>query len=147
MDEEVREKGKEFLSNYVSLPKNIIIIEKNIYNLIKDYNEYDIEQKYFNLIYEIIYLLNHNYSIKDLNEMIKKGEVDWNNKSFEMERKKQTEKDEFITNPFEAHESVEKCPKCGGNKTYSYQRQVRSSDEGFSTFSTCFGCGNKWRIN
>ena len=34
--------------------------------------------------------------------------------------------------------------KCGGTKTYSYAKQVRSCDEGMSVFVTCVMCKNKW---
>lgn len=60
---------------------------------------------------------------------------------------KQQERDDFITNPFTVEEGVMKCDKCGSKKTYSHQKQVRSADEGFTTFCYCVNCGAKWRIN
>jgi DNA-directed RNA polymerase subunit M/transcription elongation factor TFIIS len=66
---------------------------------------------------------------------------------YEPFRKEQQDKDDFVTNPFSVEEGVMQCTKCGSKKTYSTQRQVRSADEGFTTFCYCMNCSAKWRIN
>lgn len=40
-----------------------------------------------------------------------------------------------------------KCRKCGSRKITYYDLQIRSADEGFTTFYTCLGCGCKWKKN
>ena len=40
-----------------------------------------------------------------------------------------------------------KCRKCGSRKITYYELQIRSADEGFTTFYTCLGCGCKWKKN
>lgn len=37
------------------------------------------------------------------------------------------------------------CRKCKGNKCTYYQLQVRSADEGITTFCQCITCGNRWK--
>ncbi len=39
------------------------------------------------------------------------------------------------------------CRKCGSRKITYYDLQIRSADEGFTTFFTCLGCGGKWKKN
>jgi DNA-directed RNA polymerase subunit M/transcription elongation factor TFIIS len=41
------------------------------------------------------------------------------------------------------------CSKCHKNKTYTYQKQLRSQDEGATTIVLCCtkGCKNKWHEN
>jgi DNA-directed RNA polymerase subunit M/transcription elongation factor TFIIS len=136
-----RERGGKILSEFISLEKNRSIVEKNIFNLSNE-NEY----QYFDLIYEFCYYLQTK-NLKDVNEIFKKGNVGWNNEVFESEKQKQGEKDEYLTNPLQVEEGVMKCDVCNSNKTYSYQKQVRSADEGFSTFCFCLNCNHKWRIN
>ena len=58
-------------------------------------------------------------------------------------------RDDYLTNPMDVSEGVEPCPKCKCTKSYSYQKQLRSGDEGFSTICTCANpkCRYRWRIN
>lgn len=37
------------------------------------------------------------------------------------------------------------CGKCGKNECRSVNLQIRSADEGFTTFVTCGSCGHRWR--
>ena len=37
------------------------------------------------------------------------------------------------------------CFKCGSNNLFSVAKQVRSADEGTSTFNKCRDCHNKWK--
>ena len=42
------------------------------------------------------------------------------------------------------------CPnydKCGGEKAYFFQLQIRSADEPMTSFYKCVECGNRWREN
>ena len=37
------------------------------------------------------------------------------------------------------------CFKCGSNNVFSFEKQVRSADEGTSVFNECRDCHNKWK--
>jgi DNA-directed RNA polymerase subunit M/transcription elongation factor TFIIS len=54
-----------------------------------------------------------------------------------------------ITRPLEVEEGIYTCPRCKGNKTHHYSRQVRSADEPATTFITCANreCQHRWKIN
>lgn len=43
--------------------------------------------------------------------------------------------------------SVYECPKCHEKKVFSTQRQVRSADEGTTSFFRCCNCGYVWQEN
>ncbi|EKX32631.1 hypothetical protein GUITHDRAFT_82143, partial [Guillardia theta CCMP2712] len=40
----------------------------------------------------------------------------------------------------------EKCDECGYTKAYYWSAQVRSMDEGQTTFFECVRCGHVWSI-
>ena len=141
---ELRNKGKTVLAEYLDKEKNIEIIEKNIYNI-------SLEKKcftnyYLETLYEVCYFLT-THNLKKINSDLKDKKVLWANDEFLDEKNKQKEKDEFLTNPFEVEEGIEKCDRCGSKRTYSISKQVRSADEGFSTFSHCLDCNKRWRNN
>jgi DNA-directed RNA polymerase subunit M/transcription elongation factor TFIIS len=141
---ELRNKGKTVLAEYLDKEKNIEIIEKNIYNI--SFEKKSFKNFYLETLYEVCYFLNQ-YNIKKVNSDLKDKKILWNNDEFLDEKNKQKEKDDFLTNPFEVEEGIEKCDRCGSKRTYSISKQVRSADEGFSTFSHCLDCNKRWRNN
>ena len=141
---DIRNKGKTVLSEYLDKEKNIEIIEKNIYNISLEKKTF--RNFYLETLYEVCYFLNV-YNIKKVNSDLKDKKILWNNDEFLDEKNKQKEKDDFLTNPFEVEEGIEKCDRCGSKRTYSISKQVRSADEGFSTFSHCLDCNKRWRNN
>ena len=143
-DSEIRNKGKTVLTEYLDKEKNIEIIEKNIYNISLEKKTF--KNFYLETLYEVCYFLNQ-YDIKKVNSNLKDKKILWNNDEFLDEKNKQKEKDDFLTNPFEVEEGIEKCDRCGSKRTYSISKQVRSADEGFSTFSHCLDCNKRWRNN
>lgn len=52
----------------------------------------------------------------------------------------------IIENPIQIEEGIYQCNKCKSKKTFSYQLQTRSADEGMTTFVECANCKTKWRI-
>jgi DNA-directed RNA polymerase subunit M/transcription elongation factor TFIIS len=52
----------------------------------------------------------------------------------------------IIENPIQIEEGIYECRKCKSKKTFSYQLQTRSADEGMTTFVECSKCSVKWRI-
>ncbi len=63
---------------------------------------------------------------------------------YEQEKKKIEELSAEVGQPI-VKEGALKCIRCGSNKTYYYQLQTRSADEGMTTFYTCAECGKRWK--
>ncbi len=97
------------------------------------------------LLYQIISDKKiNNIPYKTILEKIKENKYLWNNKAYENIKNILFEFDNFIIKPFEVSEGVNECGKCKSKRTFSYQKQTRSADEPFTTFSQCMNCNNKW---
>ena len=70
----------------------------------------------------------------------------WEESVFDSARKIIKEEENFIKNPIKFEEGTP-CKKCNSTNTYSHQKQTRSADEGFTTFTSCFVCKYSWREN
>lgn len=106
------------------------------------------EKEYKDLLYEcLLYRLENPITTKELIQSIKNNQTGYNHKRFDEYRYIQQEEDKFATTPFEIEEGVLECGKCGSRRTFSFQKQTRSADEGATTFAQCIQCGNKWRHN
>lgn len=53
---------------------------------------------------------------------------------------------ERIINPPTIQKSLYKCKHCHSDKTWSYQHQTRSGDEGMTTFINCSECGKRYKF-
>lgn len=79
---------------------------------------------------------------------IKVEDLGWNHILFCNIREKLEEENNFIENPIiDIEEGIIQCNKCKSFKTFSYQKQVRSSDEGFTLFVNCIDCNSNWVEN
>ncbi len=141
-----------------SLPKaDAARLEARVYSIIFPTAEEDTEtiDEYRHVMYNLAYILNKpGASPKTiLQEVLAATTLPDLHQAMYSNRKQLIEsqrlRDDFITNPMEVSEGVEKCPRCACARTYSYQKQVRSADEGFTTFCTCANpkCRHSWRIN
>lgn len=138
------------LNNYIKNNKKSSELEKKIYEKSLLFNFEDdskISDKYTNISYEVLYKLSDGVKLEDVIESVEGGLFGLEEKTFEKYKILQKEKDDFLDKPIDIGESIMECGKCKSKKTYSYTKQVRSADEGFTTFSFCFDCGNKWRVN
>ena len=124
--------------------ENLIYEKSLLFNFEDDAN---ISDKYLNISYEVMHKLCDNFNLEDVIENVEKRLFGLDEKTFEKYKILQKEKDDFLDKPIDIGESIMECGKCKSKKTYSYTKQVRSADEGFTTFSFCFDCGNKWRVN
>lgn len=138
-----RKQGRDALQTVLKQQKNITVIEKNIYELIKD-NE-DQENQYKIIILQIIGDIHNGRLLKDILSDIKNNKVMWNHSSYSQMANNIAEQNEFIRNPFEVEEGVFQCKACGSKRVYSYARQDRSCDEGTSVYAQCVACKAKWR--
>jgi len=121
------------ISRYTDNPKNIRIMKKAILNLPEEKS----------ILYQIYNDLE-SLSIKEVLVRIKSNQYGWNKPIFDKVKAKIDEYDDYLENPFEVVEGVITCPKCKCNKTFSSQKQVRSSDEPMTTFSRCSKCNHTW---
>lgn len=80
----------------------------------------------------------------DIIEKIKSAKMGWRREELREIRCKQDEQDDFLVNPFQVEEGVLQCPKCGKNRTFSFQKQTRGADEPMTTFAQCVECKHKW---
>lgn len=143
-----RTKGKNALNTILKETKNIDMIEKNIFSTISSLDSKDNEINYCNTIYEIIGDLLRKEKLKNILTNIKENKLGWNHGFYAEWQNQIEEQDKFIETPFLVEEEgVIECKKCKSKRVFYYQRQVRSSDEGFSLFCTCVKCGQKWREN
>ena len=136
----MRENGKEVLQTLLKNEKNIQILEKNIYLA----SQQD-EQKYNEILYEIVGDLLSKTPLRDILSNIKSKKILWKNNIFTDAIFRENEQNEFIKNPFEVEEGVFQCKACGSKRVYSYSRQDRSCDEGMSVYAQCVSCMTKWR--
>lgn len=66
---------------------------------------------------------------------------------WEKYRRIQSDIDSLILYAPEITEGVLSCPKCGSQKTYCSQKQIRRADEGYTLFAKCSTCRYQWREN
>jgi DNA-directed RNA polymerase subunit M/transcription elongation factor TFIIS len=101
------------------------------------------EKKY--ILYQIYGDVLEGIELDVIKNRIKTDEYSWNHKTFKHIKNIIEEQDDFTVNPFELEEGVLECNKCGSKKVYSYSKQIRSGDEGFTTFANCISCKAKWQ--
>jgi DNA-directed RNA polymerase subunit M/transcription elongation factor TFIIS len=70
------------------------------------------------------------------------GAVGWDHEEFDHIRRIIEEEETFLSQSVNVQEGVE-CKKCKSTQTYTYQKQVRAADEGFTSFTLCFNCDHQ----
>lgn len=149
MDPKQRQTGIAILGTAIKQSKNCVSFEKYIWKHASKIEEDMQEEMYFWFAYQVVglVLMNANKQLKPLLKAVKKGKVGWKSPSYDDVTARLDEHDDYLVTPFEVVEGVVDCPKCGGSKTWSVQKQTRSSDEPMTTFSCCVTCGHKWRYS
>jgi len=130
------------LNTVIDKPKNVDVFIRNLDKLdLRD-------DEYLRAVYQIIgdILSLKEGKLKPILSNLKKGSVNWKHKMFNTIEEKIREHDDYIVHPFEVVEGIAECGKCGSRRTYSFQKQTRSSDEPMTTFTKCANrdCGNEW---
>lgn len=136
-----RQVGANMLSTVVSKTNNVKVLEKAVYDRVGED-----EDMYLWSIYQIVGILSEqspNRIVQALSD-VKENKLGWNSSFYTDVSSKIEEFDNYLVHPFEVVEGVTKCPKCHKNKTWSIQKQTRSSDEPMTTFSRCAECGHQW---
>lgn len=145
----MRQLGIQAFSQVLKQKKNCEIFEKYIYNkLEKSTLEKDSEtfrENYLWCVYQVVGLiLQEGTNLKKICDDVKKGLIGWEYPIYSQISSKIEEFDQYLAKPFEVVEGVIECTKCHSKKTWSIQRQTRSSDEPMTTYSRCVECGNQW---
>jgi len=132
-----REIGIKSLETILSIPKNISILEKNIYQQSKNIDEYQ------ELCMHVVTKISEGVRLNTVLQEIKNGATGLNSGAYVDVKNALEEQQNFIENPFEVEEGVLEC-KCGSRKTISFSKQIRSGDEGTTVFAKCVDCGRGW---
>lgn len=144
--EDYRDNGKTILGKIFTIPKNIEIIERNIFLSLKSKVFDEKIEEYDKKIYEIIEYYRISQSTKNTLTYIKEDGMDFRHDVFNPIKKKEQEHDDFILNPFEVSEGVLECNKCGSKQTMSTSKQTRGGDESTTVFAMCVKCSATWKI-
>lgn len=89
---------------------------------------------------EVFYSEAHDPSTREF--------LGWDHPKFSQLQQILDEENRFIENPItDIAEGIIQCSKCKSKRTFSYQKQVRSSDEGFTLFVNCVDCNANWVEN
>lgn len=127
--------GKKILGTVLKNSKNIDLFDK--------YISEKVEENDPETYYQVAGLLMTTEMKKVLGE-VKEGKIGWESSTFKEVAENLNEYDQYLKNPFEVAEGVSECKKCGSKKTWSIQKQTRSSDEPMTTFTRCVQCGHQW---
>ena len=138
-----RENGVNALKTVLKIEKNIVILEKYIFNSVPNITEDVYNERIFQVIGDII----NKQKLNAVLDNIKNNKFGWRHDCFLQDKYKIEEQDDFIVNPFVVEEGVLQCSKCESKRVYSYQRQTRGSDEPMTTFAECVACKSKWIYN
>lgn len=144
INKETRESCLCALKTVLKNINNINIIEKNIYNSVKE-KHYNNEEEYKRVVFQTIGdILESKFTLKDIVSNIKNNNIGWKHKCYTDIKNKLDEHDDFIVNPFEVVEGVTTCNKCGSKRVFTFQKQCRGSDEPMTTFAKCVECRSQW---
>ena len=123
---------------------------KGIYEKLEGDEETEFEDVYVHFSYEKIGELNicqtKDERLRVYNDIKKSitGYRSYLYKKFREQRETHKQLDSILT---DIQEGDIKCIKhgCKGRKCMWYQRQIRSGDEGMTTFYICLTCGKRWK--
>ena len=157
----IRQKFGEFFEK----EKDAINLEKGVHNwAIKESTNKKVVKKWDNPFFVQIYLdhlrsIYNNLKNEKLIEMVNNGEIKSHELAFMthqeicpekweelIKAKSIRDKNKFEQN-LEAMTDRFTCRKCRSKKCSYYQLQVRSSDEGITTYVTCLDCGQRMKFN
>lgn len=134
-----RELGKKILGMYLTVPRNVEILEARISMLAAPAPD-----TYMKLVYDCVGYVSQGW-ITEFHDDAKRGLVGFALGAYGEHARAESETDAFLVSEIEVEEGALACPRCKSGKTFSYTKQVRSADEGTSVFARCYGCQHKWR--
>jgi DNA-directed RNA polymerase subunit M/transcription elongation factor TFIIS len=163
--EQFRKNIREKLIVFFEKEKDSINLEKGVYNwTVKEATNKKVVKKWDNPFFVQIYI-DHLRSIyinlknDRLIKMVNDGEIKSQDIAFMthqeicpekweelIKAKSIRDKNKFEQN-LEAMTDRYTCRKCKSKRCSYYQLQVRSSDEGITTYLTCLDCGQRMKFN
>jgi DNA-directed RNA polymerase subunit M/transcription elongation factor TFIIS len=138
IDKKLRELGAKVIGEYLSNRNNITILESRIFEASRT------SDVYTKNLYSCVGYLTQGW-VKEYNEDIKAKLCGFALNAYHNYAEEERETDKYLTEEVSVEEGALVCPKCHSLKTFSYTKQVRSSDEGTSVFARCYNCAHKWR--
>jgi hypothetical protein len=115
IDNKIRKFGVTMLNTVLSKEKNVIIVEKKIYSVLKKiHKDYLTEEIYNEFVYEVIGKIITS-PLKSVLEDIKCMKVCRDDTYYDDVKYKIREQQEFLENPFEVEIGMLECNKCHCN--------------------------------
>lgn len=140
---DIRETGIAMLGTVVKKLNNVKLFEDAIYSKVG--ND---EDTYLWCVYQVVGQLllgaKEKNRMKEILDSVRENKIGWRDDTYAKIAERIEEFDNYLIHPFDVVDGVVECGKCGSNKTWSVQKQTRSSDEPMTTFSRCAKCGHSW---
>lgn len=102
------------------------------------------------LLYFYFYELHVEWNVfpklDDFFHFIRQKKIGYHHTYFNDIKQENYEEENFIMNPPLIEEGVIECNRCKSKKTFSFNKQTRSSDEAVTVFVRCVNCGHQFRM-
>lgn len=152
--DDIRAPSLKFLEKLLSNKTNAERLEKSIFNFVVRFfkrenipvtlKSREFKQKYSSEIYSVMSMNKSKMTFIDIKSKFDQDINHFFRGTFKKEHIDDEKKLRLITHVSEPVSGIHKC-KCGCDKVYSYELQIRSGDEGMTVFLQCSSCGRKWR--
>lgn len=127
---------------------------KKVYKYLKDYVEtmegYHTDEERDDILLYLMYEIHTEWvsvpKLEDIFLFIKKKKMGYNHDQFLSIKSCFQEEEDFIINPPVIEEGVIECKKCKSKRTFSFNKQTRSSDEAVTVFVRCVDCKTQFRM-
>lgn len=152
--EDVRVPSTQFLEKLLKNKTNAERLEKSVFNhVVRFFKKENIKltlkspefrHKYSHQIFSIMSLSKSKMTFLEIKTKFDEDLDHFSRGTYKNEKINDEKKLRLITHVSEPVSGIHKC-KCGCDKVYSYELQIRSGDEGMTVFLQCSSCGKKWR--
>jgi len=146
---QLREKCREFIaqllpSSAAEVKKKEVILHQKALKLAQE-----TKREYREVYVDLFMELHALHTAKDPMSYFIQDQIGWTSPLFNDHVEKERIDIVNLTKPMEVEDGIYTCPKCKGNKTFFYSRQMRSADEPMTTIITCANtdCQYRWKIN
>ena len=157
--EDLRQPSIQFIEKILSIDStknktNAERLERSVYNhIIRYFKKENIKvtlkspefrHRYSREIFSIMSMVKSKMKFLEIKQKFDEDLDYFSRGTFKSEKTDDDKKLRLITHVSEPVSGIHKC-KCGCDKVYSYELQIRSGDEGMTVFLQCSSCGRKWR--
>lgn len=125
---------------------------QKVFSLLKQYvmENYKTFQAQQDMMYFLFYELHVEWTVypkvEDFFSIIRHKRFAYDHPNFEKVKRVVKEEEDYIMNPPVISEGVIQCKKCKSKRTFSFDKQTRSSDEAVTIFVRCVDCGCQFRM-